>query len=226
MGVGAVARPVEALVYEDLAALVSTVAPGEVGGDDVRSLRRDMKAHSAVLNRLIEQGLASVLPVRFGVVFPTAQLLVDRVLKPQYRLLKSHLQRLRGAAEVSLKVTYAEDHVLREIVSEHPELARRPAGTSYQSRIDFGQRIAREIQARQDRDAHWLLDALRPVVRDVRAGKPASDMTVLNASFLVEKSGLPRFDRVLEQLNAEVGPLMRFNCVGPLPPYSFAELRL
>src|SRR5687768_2129404 len=53
VGVGEPPRPVEALIHRDLAALVSAVAPGEVGGDparaNVRALRRDMKAHSAVL---------------------------------------------------------------------------------------------------------------------------------------------------------------------------------
>jgi hypothetical protein len=226
-GVGDPPRAVETLVFGDLAAVVSGVAPGEVGGENVRALRRDMKAHSAILNRLVELGAASVLPVRFGAVFPTAQLLVDRLLKPQYPLLKAHLGRLAGATEVSLKVTYAEDEVLREVVEEHPELARRSGGGgSYQAKIDLGQRIAREIQARQERDAQWVLDALKPVARDVRTGKPGSDMTVLSASFLVEKQGMDRFDRVLERLNAEAGRVMRFDCVGPLPPYSFADLRL
>src|SRR5207247_9758898 len=62
-GVGEEPRAVEPVVHRDLAALVSeTAAEEEVGGDDVRALRRDMKPHSAVLNRLVELGAASVLP--------------------------------------------------------------------------------------------------------------------------------------------------------------------
>jgi hypothetical protein len=213
------------LVYEDLAALVSTIAPGEVGGDNVRALRRDMKAHSALLNRLVEQGAPAVLPVRFGVMFPTPELLLARFLKPQYQLLKAHLDRLRGTAEVKLKVTYDEQRVLREVVTEHPELAGRQAG-SYQSKIDLGQRVATAIRAKRDRDAQWLVDALRPVVRDVRTADAGAEMSVLNASLLVDKAGLPKFDRALEKLNADAGPVMRFDCVGPLPPYTFAEIRL
>ena len=224
-GVGDPPRPVEALAHESVAALASEVAPGEVGGDNVRVLRRDMKAHSALLNRLIEHDVPSVLPVRFGVVFPTPQLLVERFLKPQHDLLNAHLDRLRGTAEVKLKVTYDEHRVLREVVREQPQLAGRSAG-SYQAKIDLGQRVAGAIRAKQDRDARWLLDALRPVVRDVRAGPAGGDLSVLNASLLVDKAGLSKFDRVVEKLNAEAGPVMRFDCVGPLPPYSFAEIRL
>ena len=57
-------------------------------------------------------------------------------------------------------------------------------------------------------------------------GQPTSDLMVLNASFLVEQKALPKFDRVLEKLNTEAGDLIQFDCVGPLPPYSFTELRL
>ena len=224
-GVGDPPRPVEALVHRDLAALVSTVAPGEVGGDNVRRLRRDMKAHSAVLNRLVELGVPAVLPVRFGVIFPDARSVIGTFLQPRHDLLCAHLDRLRGAAEVSLKVTYVEERALREVVAAHPELARRP-GMDYQSRIDLGQRVAGALRDKQGRDARWLLDALRPVVRDARAKGQASDLMVLNASFLVDQKGLPKFDRALEKLNEQVGHLMRFDCVGPLPPYSFAELRL
>lgn len=233
-GVGDPPKPVAVLRHRDLAAVVSNVATGEVGGADVRALRHDMKAHSGVLNRLIELGAPSVLPVRFGVVLPTPKALVERLLDPQYPVLVGYLDRLQGAAEVSLKVTYIEERVLREVVAEQPRIARRagavprgrPGPEQYQSKIEIGRQVAAALRERQERDGKWLLAALRPAVRDARANKPASDLTVLNASFLVEKAGLPKFDKALETLNAEVGHLMRFDCVGPLPPYSFAELRL
>jgi hypothetical protein len=233
-GVGDPPKRVELLPHRDLAAVVSNVATGEVGGADVRALRQDMKAHSGVLNRLVELGAPSLLPVRFGVVLPTPEALAGRLLEPQYPLLLDYLDRLQGAAEVSLKVTYVEERVLAEVVAEQPRILRRagsvprgrPGPEQYQSKIEIGRQVAAALRERQARDGKRLLDALRPVVRDARAGKPASDLTVLNASFLVEKSGLPEFDKALEKLNAEVGHLMRFDCVGPLPPYSFAELRL
>ena len=160
--------------------------------------------------------------------------MVERLLEPQYPLLLGYLDRLQGAAEVSLKVTYVDERVLQEVVAEQPRILRRagavprgrPGPEQFQSKIEVGRQVAAALRERQERDGKWLLDALRPVVLDVRPGKTASDLNVLNASFLVEKARLPMFDRALEKLHAEVGHLMRFDCVGPLPPYSFAELRL
>src|SRR5688572_4905347 len=224
-GVGDPPRPVQLLRHQDLAALVSVVAPGEVSDQNVRAMRRDMKAHSAVLNHVVGLGVPSLLPVRFGIVFPAADALLQRLLAPQYGVLLDFLRRLEGAAEVSLKVTYIEQRVLQEVVAEQPQLAR-PAVGGYQAKIDVGRRVAEALRAKQDNDARWLLTALTPAARDVRVGKTASDLMVLNASFLVEQKSLPKFDRVLEKVNAEAGHLMRFDCVGPLPPYSFADLRL
>ena len=224
-GVGDPPRPVEALRHRDLAALVSHVTPAEVAGDSVRAMRRDMKAHSAVLNRVIELGADSLLPVRFGVIFPSADLLVARLLEPQYKLLLTYLDRLSGAAEVSLKVSYVERQVLREVVAEQPQLAGARGG-SYQAKIEVGKRVADALRAKKDKDARWLLAALTPAARDVRVGKAASDLMVLSASFLVEHKAMPKFDRVLEKVNKEAGDLMQFDCVGPLPPYSFADLKL
>jgi hypothetical protein len=225
-GVGDPPRPVEALRHRDLAAVVSQVTPAELAGDNVRAMRRDMKAHSAVLNRVIEVGADSLLPVRFGVIFPRADLLVGRLLEPRYKVLLAYLDRLSGAAEVSLKVTYVEEQVLREVVAAQPELARAGGGRSYQAKIEVGRRVAAALRTRQDHDARWLLAALTPVARDVRVGRPASDLTVLNASFLVGQKAMPKFDRALEKVNNEAGNLMRFDCVGPLPAYSFADLKL
>ena len=49
---------------------------------------------------------------------------------------------------------------------------------------------------------------------------------VLNASFLVHRPALPEFDRALAKVQAGVTNRMTLDCVGPLPPYSFVDLRL
>ena len=71
-----------------------------------------------------------------------------------------------------------------------------------------------------------LVRAGTPGGRDTRVGRPLTDLMVLNASFLVDRAGLSKFDRRLEKVSAEVGGQARFDCVGPLPPFSFVDLRI
>jgi len=207
---------------------VSHVWAEEVSEEDVRSLRRDMKAHSAVLNRLAEE--ITVLPARFGVVLPDDHVLVQRFLEPQHDHLLQTLANLEGCVELTLRATYIENQVLREVVEQRPDLVGAGGGRSrsmaQESRIEAGRQVAAAIGELADADARWLLEALSPVVRDVQTRKPLTELNVLNASLLVERKSLKKFDRRLEEIYTRESNRMQLDCVGPLPPFSFVDLRL
>jgi hypothetical protein len=234
-GIGDPPLAVELVIHREVAAVVSLV-PRRAGGDTeestrqkVRAMRRDMLAHTDVLNRLLES--TTLLPVRFGVVLPDEQAVVDTLLEPQHDVLVAHLERLEGAVEISLKANYKEELVLREVVREQPHLSRQSAraggGTSaLADRIDLGKQVAAAVEAKRDRDGRWLLEQLSPLARDVTVAEPASELMVLNASFLVDREALDQFDRRLNKTSRDTTPRMRLTCVGPLPPYSFVDLRL
>jgi hypothetical protein len=225
-GVGDPPTQVYLLRHRDLAALASAVQPDEIGdAAGIRGIRRDMAAHAQVLNRLLEA--CPVLPARFGVVLPSDEELIERLLAPQHVALMKQLDRVDGAVELKVKADYVQEQVLREVVTTQPQVAGRvSAGATYQQRIEVGRRIAAAIQARRERDGQWLIDRLRPFARDIASSPAASDMNVLNASFLVAADQIRRFDQRLESVQAEAGPTVRLDCVGPLPPYSFVDLRL
>ena len=235
-GVGDPPLAVEVVAHRDVAAVVSPVPHGGAVGDaeegarqKVRAMRRDMIAHTDVLNRLLES--TTLLPVRFGVVMPNERAVVETLLEPQHNVLVAHLERLEGAVEINLKANYKEELVLREVVREQPHLSRQAArggggASALADRIDLGKQVAAAVEAKRDRDAQWLVDQLAPLARDVSVAEPASELMVLNASFLVERDAIDRFDRRLNKMSRETTPRMRLTCVGPLPPYSFVDLRL
>jgi len=230
-GVGDPPVGVRAVRSGDVAALVSDVSAADMSGQGVRGMRRDMKAHSAVLNALAAK--VTVLPARFGVVLPDERTLIAEFLQPRRAALVEHLAQLEGTVEVTLRASYVEEQVLQDVVRSRPELQAgagprggRSRSMATESRIELGRQIAAAIQDLQERDARWLVDVLSPAVRDVRIGKALSDLMVLNASFLVERTNLPKFDRMLEKVTGVVGDRITFDCVGPLPPFSFVDLRL
>lgn len=224
-GVGDPAGQVYLLRYRNLAAVVGAVDAEQIGESaGIRGLRRDMAAHSEVLNRVL--ALGPVLPARFGVVLPDDDLVASRLLEPQDEALNHQLDRVTGAVELKVKADYVQEQVLREVVTRQPQLAGRSAGATYQQRIEVGRKIATAIQARREQDQRFLIDALRPLARHVAPGPATSDMSVLNASFLVDSDGIGRFDKRLEQVQADAGRAIRLGCIGPLPPYSFVDLRL
>jgi hypothetical protein len=227
-GVADPAAPVLSVPHRAVAALVSRVHPSAVGSaQGVRGLRRDMRAHADVLNRVVARG-GTVLPATFGLVFPNGNLLGEEFLRPQYRVLDEHLSRLDDAVEVTLKVAYVEGQALREVVAEFPHLAqpRNPRAQSLEAKIELGKRVAEALRAKRDREARQIFNTLASAARDGRVNEPGAEMTVLGASFLVPRASLPKFDRALEQTTRAARGRMQFDCVGPLPPYSFVDLRL
>lgn len=224
-GVGDPPSRVELIRHRSIAALVSHVGE-EAQAQSPRNLRRDMKAHAAVLNEIVAR--ESVLPFRFGMILPTDQLVISRLLEPHYPRFKKLLEQLDGAVELKLRASYIEGRVLREVVAENPRLVASGAGRtkSYQARITLGQRVAQAIEDKQHVDANRVLHALRPLLRGVRVGKANSELMLLNASLLVNREELPEFDRILAHLQKSQADRIQFDCVGPLPPYSFVDLEL
>jgi len=188
-------------------------------------LRHDLKAHAALLNALTEE--QTVLPFRFGVVFPDEQSVISRLLQPAHGRLSELLDQLGGAIELTLRASYVEQQVLQEVVAENPRLVSSSGrrGRNYQARVDLGQRVARAIEAKQDHDAKRLLAALRPVLRSVRFNRPTKELMLLNASLLVDRSDLQQFDRALAKIHEAQQGRIELDCVGPLPPFSFVDVQ-
>lgn len=224
-GVGDPPSHVDFIRHRSISALVSHIDE-DTGVESPRNLRRDMKAHAAVLNEIVTR--ETVLPFRFGMILPTDQLVISRLLEPHYPRFKKLLEQLDGAVELTLRASYVEGRVLQEVVAENPRLVASGASRtkSYQARINLGQRVAQAIEQKQQLDANRVLHALKPLLRGVRVGKATNELMLLNASLLVDRKDLPEFDRILAQLQKGQADRIQFDCVGPLPPYSFVDLEL
>jgi len=231
-GVGEPKSPVKLVDEGDLAAVVSPVEADEIGeAAGARALRRDMKAHSDVLARVFDH--LTVLPARFGVVFPDEESLAREFLRPEHARLLELLDRLNGLVELSVRAELVEEKAIEEIARQSPQMVdriersnRKPTGARYHERIELGRQIALRIQALRDQDAQWLTDRLGSAARDIRAADPQSDLTIFRGSVLVGQKELDRFDALLEEIAREAGSRMKLACVGPLPPFSFVDLRV
>src|SRR4051812_29276833 len=99
---GVADRPVARVEEGALAALVS-----EGGDEPVRPSRRNVMAHSAVLQEIVLQ--AAVLPMRFGVVMPDARAVREELLAAHCDVLIAELEALGDCVELDVTVTCRED---------------------------------------------------------------------------------------------------------------------
>jgi Gas vesicle synthesis protein GvpL/GvpF len=220
---GVEGAPVSTVETGALAALA-----GSVSEVPVRTTRAHLSAYRDVLAEAADR--TTVIPARFGTVMTEAAVRAE-LLERRGEELAALLERLEGKVELSVKAVYDEELLLREVVAASADVGALRARTrrltpaaGYYDRIRLGELVAAGVEQRRTADAARILEALRPHAADVSAGEALVDRVAVQAAFLVERHLLSRFDAELERVAAAVAPRLRLRCVGPLPPYSFAEL--
>ena len=225
-GVAGGESPVRLAARDDLAVVLGDVPPGWRA-----ATRADVEGHEAVLSALV--GRHTVVPMRFGMVMPSEAHAVDALLVRHGDELRTLLARLDGHVQVSVKAYYAEDGLLRQVLAEHPDIKRRsdalrgtPVEVSQGARIALGQDVAVLVERQRRRDEQTLAEPLAAPAADIRLEACTSPRMALNAQVLVARDLRSELDAAVDGLGAAHGDRFAFRYVGPVAPYSFADLSL
>jgi Gas vesicle synthesis protein GvpL/GvpF len=227
------AARVELVAHRHIAAIVSPAGPAEDGESDeisqMRRLRREMGTHVEILNSALWAD--ALVPVRFGTDFPDETTLIEEFLGPCYDAVIQALDRVDGAAEVKVSAECDRDRLLREVTRREPALVAASSGgkaarAALDDRIELGRHVVAAIEARRDEMTADILERLSPCAREVALREPTSELSALNASFLVDRAEMDAFDREVGRWAGEADGRVRLTCLGPLPPYSFVDLRI
>jgi hypothetical protein len=217
---------VRILTYDDLAALVSDAIQ-----DQYAISRENLLAHQRVVTQAMTR--SDVLPVSFGTVADSDQQVQEQLLKREADDLHRSLEHVGGRIELDLSVLWNEERLFAEIVAENDDIralrdslvGQSPEATHYE-RVRLGEMIAAAIQRKSEAEAAALLNALEPLAVETRVNDNLSDMMLLNAAFLVDKSQEQVFDARVQALREAQAARQIFQYLGPLPPYNFVDIRL
>lgn len=219
---GGEVRPVE---HRGLVALVSPVAGGALAA------AREVRSHWRVLEEAC--GGATVLPVRFGTLLEDEQAVRERLLEPNAERLEHALRELSGRVQLSVRGDYDEERLMREVVAgsravaqlrEHIKTLPNEAG--YYERIRLGELVAGEIGQRRAEDTRIAIEMLEPVATAVREEEVRQPDSAFNLACLVERKRQDAFGKEVRRLADRLGDRVSLHYVGPLPPYSFADIEL
>ena len=213
---------VELVPRNGVTALVTYLAAGEP-----RVRPRDLHRHLDVLQDAF--AATTILPCSFGTVVKADELRGGSTLLDQREdELQAELDRLEGFAQMNVKAEYDEETLLREIVSDDPEIARLRSVTQelgdagYYERLRLGELVASAVHARREGDAARLIDALAAHAAEVVVDEPGAD-GALKAFFLLRRERLAAFESEVERLAREEQPQLSFEVIGPLPPSAFVS---
>jgi hypothetical protein len=223
-GVGSAPARVRLVRGGDIAAVVS-----EVPADWRAAQRSDLQAHDRVLSELV--GRETVVPMRFGSVMGSDDEVRVRLLERHGAELTSLLRQLDGRVQMSVKVFYLEEALLRRLLKRHPDLKRRsreleglPVETTQALRIALGRDVADALQEQRALDGRLVVDALAPLAHDLRVEPTVSERQAATVQLLVDVERRPALDAVVDRLAEEWADEFALRYVGPLPPYSFSDL--
>ena len=207
--------------HGNVAALVEVVDP-----DRPLGRRRDLVAHSTVLNTMAAHG--PVLPMRFGSVIQGEAALVDELLRPQGDHFTELLEQVAGRVQFTLRARYVLDTVLAEVVRAEPaiaELRRRtadlPEDATHYERIRLGELVSQAVDVRRRHDAQAVLDRLAPHVESCVEREVSGMDSVAEFAFLVDATRQGELESAAELLATELDGRVRLSLVGPMALYDF-----
>jgi hypothetical protein len=210
----------------DLAALVSDSPAAEYAIS-----RENLLAHEGVAAEAMS--ISDVVPLRFGTVATGDEEVREDLLVAQRDLLHDLFERIGGRVELGLNVFWRRrERLFDEIVAEDDAIrplrdaVRAAKKPSFLQRLELGQLTEQAILRKREQEASRVLAALEPLAVETVLSPVRSDLKILNAAFLVEKALVPGFDAAVSRLEAEESERLTMRYVGPLPPYSFAELAI
>lgn len=181
----------------DLVAVASDVPSAALEPTRDRVLAHDRVNHAVMRDR-------TVMPMNFGTLCRSREDVV-RLLRVAHAAFSDVLQKIEGNVEFGLKVLQGPDAVVDSL----------PPGTPTDD----------ELQRRAERHLDDGLQRLRDVSVASRLNPPLGDRMILNAAFLVRRSGERAFVSRAEKI-ARRFPRLAFKYSGPWPPYNFVNIRL
>jgi len=230
-GIGGGSDQIYSISYRDIAAVISA---SPVMRYPIS--RENTIAHQKVLEELMEE--FTVLPVKFGTVASSkdgvcaADRIRGEVLKVRYGEFKELLVKMDNKIELGLKAIWTDmKTIFQEIVDENREIRKlrqklfsKPVTQPFGEKATLGEMVIHALERKKSKEERDILNVLKDNYIDKRINKVFGDKMITNLAFLVERSKVEEFDRLVDKLDTTYDGRIKFKYVGPVPPINFVEL--
>ena len=223
MGIGGRGDEMSAIVYDDIAAVVSN---SPIISYSVS--RENMLAHEKAIEEVMKK--YTVLPVRFCTIAQDADK-VKKILEKEHDKFTEVLKNMEGKKELGLKAIFKEEVIYKEIVEKYEDikklkkaLSSEPPAKTYYLRVEVGRKVEAALQEQKDIYKEEILNTLSPLAQDTKVNTTYGELMIISAAFLVENAKEAEFDQNVQALGDKYGDKIKFKYVGTLPPFNFVNL--
>lgn len=225
IGIGGEGRRVYTVHHNDLAAVVSDT-PIRI----YDPTRDNVMVHELVNETVMEE--FTVIPMSFGTIFRTRDDIVQ-LLRSTYGAFEDVLEKMRDKIEFGLKVLWDRESVAQRLEREDEEIRRlkeevngNTRGSTYFARMQLGRLVENRLEEAANAYVVDINQSLKPFAIANRPSKPIGDRMILNAAYLIDRSGEEPFDEAVKSLSRKYEEVLSFKYTGPWPPYNFVNIKL
>lgn len=199
----------------DLAVIVSEHLPEDARRLVSSEAQAAAREHARVVSNCFAH--STVLPFRFGTTFEDDDAL-RRSVRSNQRQFLANVQRLRGMAEMHLKVTVDDIYPETKAINH----AQQAAGQEYLLHLKESATRQRERQSRARALSLQMHRMFLPLAEEVTCKRTDSGKMLLDIAHLVDKKTVERYQNKYSAASLELK-----NCAmqlsGPWPPYHFVH---
>ena len=222
--VGVLGGEVTTVPFKDIAGVISPVPYREL-----ESNLANIMVHQKVVE--LARSKSTVLPVRFGVIFRSAEG-VRQLLSKSYTSYRDKIEKLRGRDEYGVKMIMSSEGtklLARSVGKRSSELAklaktsaRASRGTAYLLKLRAEEALKTESMRALEEVCTSVNGRLSKASVEAKRLSSDHEQIVLNAAYLVDAGGAKRFRQAVEKASKEVEPMgLELHMSGPWAPYSF-----
>ena len=192
--------------------------------------KKNLMAHEKVIEKVMQD--YTVLPVRFCTIASSAEE-IRNLLRKRYVEFKNLLRDMDNKIEVGIKALWKDmNAIFGEIVKENEEIqqlkgkmkGKSPSNQAYANKITVGKMVQFALLAKRRSEGEKILNIFKKISVDFRPNKIYGDNMILNAAFLIDKSREKEFDNQVDELTVKYAKRIKFNYVGPAPPFNFVNI--
>ncbi len=230
IGIGGRGDAVTTLHFKDIAAVVSNHPVVEFDRFAENELKELVAAHQLVNETVMKS--FGVAPLSFGNIAESEEEVI-RMLQHAYIQCKTMLNKVKEKVELVVQAFRNKQDWIQEIANTNEQIIKLKnaldsgsEADNLMARIEIGKGIHQAISSKERAFCDDVLSILRNGSCHFAAGKLHGEDMIFNGSFLVDPQSESAFDQKVDRLGHRYEGQLTFRYIGPLPPYSFANLKL
>lgn len=198
--------------------------------EDYPITRENTVTHQRVIEEIMRLH-SPVLPVSFGTVAESEQVLQEKMLRAKEDELLDTLAGIKDKIELNLKAIWLDmPKIFQKVAVENTEISRIKQALSGKmlrrdEAIEVGKAVAAAIESRREKIKEEILDLLKDIAVDHKETQLLGEQMIFNLAFLIPEKKQKTFDKIVRNLDEQYADENAyFKYIGPIPPFNFVRM--